>query len=91
MLYAFFQNVAFNFFENRHSNYSIFLGCGLICLTPEQLKDVMITFLISLIFLEKKEANSLHLLTESISLGIWLGGIVSLSTVKTAKKSACFV
>jgi len=44
-----------------------FSGCGLICLTPEQLKDVLITFLILLIFSEKKEANLLHLLSESIS------------------------
>jgi len=60
---------------------TIFSGCGLICLTPEKLNDVLITFLILLIFSEKKEANSLHFLSESISLGIWLGGFVSLSTV----------
>ncbi len=41
-----------------------------------------ISFLILLIFSEKKEVNSLHLLSESISLGICLGGgVVSLSTV----------
>jgi len=34
--------------------------------------DVLITIVILLIL--KKEANSLHLLSENISLGIWLGG-----------------
>ncbi len=43
-------------------------------------EDVPISFLILLIFSEKKEANSLHLLSESISLGsTW--GFVNLSTV----------
>jgi len=50
-------------------------------MTPEQLKDVLITFLKVMIFSEKKKANSLHLLSESISLGTWHGGFVSLSTV----------
>ncbi len=34
-----------------------------------------------LIFSEKEETNSLHLLSESISLRIWLGWFVCLSTV----------
>ncbi len=44
--------------------------------------DVPISFLILLIFSEKKEANKkFNLLSESISLGDSLGGFVSLSTV----------
>jgi len=60
-----------------------FSGCGLIFLTPEQLwisdpratLDVLISFLILLIFLEKKEANTCCL------RAFQLGGFVSLSPV----------
>jgi len=67
-----------------------FSGRGLICLTPEQLKNVLITFLILLIFSEKKEANSLHLLRilEHFTWNLAWGGCQSLYS---SKKSECVV
>jgi len=86
VLYSFFQNVAFNFFENRHGNYFLRLWSDL---SDPSATQGCADRLILLIFSEKKEANSLYLLSESISLGIWLGGIVSLSTVAESVRVVC--
>jgi len=67
----------------RHSNYFFRLWSDLS--DPRATLDVLISFLILLIFLEKKEANSLHLLSESISA--W-GVCQSFSSIKMC---ACVV
>jgi len=84
VLYVFFQNIAFNFFENRHSNYFLRLCSDMS--DPRATKGCADHLSGIIDFL--KEANSLHLLSESISLGICLGGICP--SLYSCKKSACF-
>ncbi len=80
MLYYFFQNFAINCFKNRHSHFFLRLLSNLcdLCITGRCAN--LLSDITDLLWKEGSKLIAI-LLSESISLGIWLGGFVSLSTV----------
>jgi len=64
------------------SDIVTFCGCGLICLTSMPHADMLIAAFWYWFSHRRKQTSAVHLLSESISLGIWLGGLLDSTVAK---------